>query len=113
MSTVKVNKEFTKQIIEGAYNAASLHADSKNDFGLFCMGVGVAFRSLFEFLQKENHLSEMEINILQSTIHTSALIKSFQEAKEDIAVAEREGKDNKELSAKILRIAKIARGEEK
>lgn len=111
MSTAKVNKVFTKQVIKDAFKTASLHADPKNDFGLYCIGVGVAFRSLFKFLCEKDYLSTMEVNIFQSTIHTNVLLSAFEEAKEDLVMATKEGKDNRELSNKVLKAAKFARVE--
>ena len=109
MPTIKVNEEFTEKVIKNTYKTASLHASYKNDFGLFCMGAGVMLRSLFLFLSEDEHMSSMEIRILESTIHTNTLMKAFQDAKQDLVKAAFEKKDNKALSTQVLKIAKIAR----
>jgi len=106
---LKFKTKFSKEDIQLLQKTAMIHSNSETEFGWFCAGVAIGLRTMFEdwvIVEGGRRYASMEVNKQASAAVTNILLKSFDETKVELMTAEVDKKDNRELSDKIMELAK-------
>ena len=109
MKKLKFDSLYKMKDIRILYDTTVIHANSENDFGLFCLGAAVGLRSVFDCFRKETPFNEITQDTKAVAITTAMLLDTFKDSKRDLAYAEMKHISNKKQSKIIKRIAEETR----
>ena len=106
---LKFKSKYSEKDIRLMYETCCLHASMGDNFGVFCLGAGIALRSIFSFLQKGDRTTIFNINTQESVASTMIMLDGFDGAVLDMGMAIGERIDNENTSSKIRALAEEVR----
>ncbi len=95
--------------IELILRTCTVHADFRNDFGIFCAGMASLLTCTFDKFKNEERYAKITVDYKLYAITTIALMDSYEQARQDVGRGKIVGKDNEKIAQKIMMIVEQAK----
>lgn len=111
MAKPKVNCSMAD--VELILRTCTVHADFKNDFGIFCAGMASFITCAFDKYKNEKRYAKVNVDYKLMAITTIALMDSYEQARQSLGHADIIGNDNEMVRRKLMMIVEQAKKEGK
>jgi len=95
--------------VELILRTCTVHADFRNDFGIFCAGMASLITCTFDKFKNEERYVKTKVDYKLMSITTIALMESYEQARQDVGRGKIIGKDNEMVRQKIMMIVEQAK----
>lgn len=99
--------------IELIYRTCTVHADLKNDFGLFCAGMAAFIVTVFDKFKNEEEYATIKVDYKLMAFATIKLEETFNQVRQSLKLGKKAGKGNEMVRQKIMLIVAQAKKEAK
>jgi len=95
--------------IELILRTCTVHANFKDDFGIFCAGMASFITCTFDKFGKEKRYASITVDYKLYAITTIALMESYEQARQDVGRGKIAGQDNEKVRQKLMMIVEAAK----
>lgn len=97
--------------IELILRTCTVHADFKNDFGIFCAGMAALIVTIFDKFKNEERHATIKVDYSLMSFATIKLEETFEQVAQDLKLSKKGGHGNEMVRQKIMMIVDQAKKE--